>query len=73
MSPETDQTRLVRRALRELEFSDREVLVLREYERFSYDDISKMLNISIPAVRSRLYKARLALRGKFLSLSITRN
>ena len=71
--PESDQTRLVRLALRELEVSDREILVLREYERFSYDDISKMLNISIPAVRSRLYKARLALRGKFLSLSITRN
>ncbi|HKK21123.1 MAG TPA: RNA polymerase sigma factor [candidate division Zixibacteria bacterium] len=73
IEPETDQARIVRRALADLDLAHREVLILREYERFSYEEIAGILDITTAAVRNRLYKARVALREKFLSLSIARN
>jgi RNA polymerase sigma-70 factor (ECF subfamily) len=68
-----DQARIVRKALADLDLAHREVLILREYERFSYEEIAGMLDITAAAVRNRLYKARVALREKFLSHSIARN
>jgi RNA polymerase sigma-70 factor (ECF subfamily) len=40
----------------------REVFLLKDVEGLSYDEISEMVGISIPAVKSRLHRARLALR-----------
>jgi RNA polymerase sigma-70 factor (ECF subfamily) len=40
----------------------REVFLLKDVEGMSYEEISEMLGISIPAVKSRLHRARLALR-----------
>ena len=40
----------------------REVFLLKDVEGLSYEEISEMLGISIPAVKSRLHRARLALR-----------
>ncbi len=39
----------------------REVLLLREIEDFSYEEISELLNIPVGTVRSRLHRARQAL------------
>ena len=47
----------------------RSIIVLREMEDCDYDTISEMLNIPIGTVRSRLHRARKALRG-FLQESI---
>ena len=43
----------------------REIVVLRELQQFSYEEISKMLKIPIGTVESRLYRARQELRKRF--------
>ncbi len=52
----------IRRALDQLEASDREILMLREYEQLSYAEIAGMLRTPVNTVRSRLFRARLALK-----------
>lgn len=41
--------------------SDREILTLRELEGMSGEDTASMLGLSLPAMKSRLHRARLAL------------
>jgi len=52
----------VRRALDQLDAIDREVLMLREYEQLSYSEIARLLRIPVNTVRSRLFRARMALK-----------
>jgi RNA polymerase sigma-70 factor, ECF subfamily len=52
----------IRRALEQLDADDREILMLREYEQLSYAEIAGMLRLPVNTVRSRLFRARLALR-----------
>ena len=52
----------VRQALRRLDESEREILMLREYEQLSYSEIADLLRIPMNTVRSRLFRARLALK-----------
>ena len=40
----------------------REVFLLKDVEGLSYEEISEMVGISVPAVKSRLHRARRALR-----------
>jgi RNA polymerase sigma-70 factor (ECF subfamily) len=40
----------------------REVLMLREYEQLSYEDIAELLAIPLNTVRSRLFRARSEVR-----------
>lgn len=58
-----DKTLAVRQALEQLEPEAREVLLLREYEQLSYGEIAQLLSIPVNTVRSRLFRARLALKG----------
>lgn len=51
----------VQRALRALTSDQRAVIVLREFEDLSYDQIATILDLSMPAVRSRLHRARIEL------------
>ena len=53
----------IRAALFQLDSEHREVLMLREYEQLSYDDISEILSIPLNTVRSRLSRARTELRA----------
>ena len=46
-----------------LEEMDREILMLREYEELSYAEIAKLLHLGLNTVRSRLFRARLALKN----------
>ena len=48
----------IRQALERLDAPQREVLMLREYEQLSYDEIAELLKIPINTVRSRLFRAR---------------
>ena len=61
----TDCTRTlwVRQALGRLDFPEREILMLREYEQLSYVEIAELLRIPVNTVRSRLFRARMALRN----------
>lgn len=59
-SSEADQW--VRQALNKLDSTEREIIMLREYEQLSYEEISKLLHLRINTVRSRLFRARLAIK-----------
>ena len=52
----------IRQALGRLEDDAREVLMLREYEQLSYAEIASLLRVPVNTVRSRLFRARLALK-----------
>jgi len=56
--------RTVRAALRELSREHRAVLVLREMQGLNYDEIARVLDCSLGTVKSRLNRARQALRDK---------
>jgi len=53
----------VRRAVEKLEPMDREILLLREFEQLSYAEIADLLGLPLNTVRSRLFRARTALRN----------
>jgi RNA polymerase sigma-70 factor (ECF subfamily) len=52
---------LVRQALQQLSDEHRAVLVLREFAGLTYDELGATLGLSVPAARSRLHRARMAL------------
>src|SRR5215469_15465197 len=52
----------VRRAVEKLDPIDREIVMLREFEQLSYAEISDLLQLPLNTVRSRLFRARTALR-----------
>ena len=60
-----EQVELVNRFLNELSPEYREVLVLREYQNLSYDEIASVTRNTVSSVKSRLFKARRKL-GQFL-------
>ena len=61
-SDSTEAGLWVRRALAKLDRTDREILMLREYEQLSYAEIGTLLDLPLNTVRSRLFRARMALR-----------
>jgi RNA polymerase sigma-70 factor, ECF subfamily len=54
--------RAIRQATDRLPEGYREVFLLKDVEGMSYEEIAEMMRISVPAVKSRLHRARLALR-----------
>ncbi len=42
---------------------DREILLLREFEQLSYAEIADLFQLPLNTVRSRLFRARTALRN----------
>lgn len=52
----------VRRSMGELSWEHREVLDLREYQELSYEEISERLGVDLGTVKSRISRARSALR-----------
>src|SRR5438046_5570738 len=52
----------VRRAVEKLEPLDREIVMLREFEQPSYAETADLLALRLNTVRSRLFRARTALR-----------
>jgi RNA polymerase sigma-70 factor (ECF subfamily) len=72
-APGTDATTVlwVRQALAELDEKDREILMLREYEQLSYEEIAAVAGVPLGTVRSRLFRARLALKDKLVGQPVT--
>jgi RNA polymerase sigma-70 factor (ECF subfamily) len=60
---------LVRKVLEDLTEEHRAVLVLREIEGYSYEEISRMLNCSLGTVKSRLSRAREVMRRELTKRS----
>jgi RNA polymerase sigma-70 factor (ECF subfamily) len=54
----------VRQALASLPDLDRDVLMLREYDQLDYAEIAALTGVPIGTVRSRLFRARMALRAE---------
>ncbi|MCU1251792.1 MAG: polymerase sigma factor, sigma-70 family [Edaphobacter sp.] len=52
----------LRDGVNRLERIDREILLLREFEQLSYAEIAELLKLPLNTVRSRLFRARTALR-----------
>ncbi|HKW32868.1 MAG TPA: sigma-70 family RNA polymerase sigma factor [Candidatus Acidoferrum sp.] len=58
----TDASVWVRRAVEKLDPVDREIVMLREFEQLSYAEVADLLQLPLNTVRSRLFRARRALR-----------
>lgn len=65
-----EEIELVRRALGRLQPKDFQILVLREFEELSYEEIGTRLKISPASVPSRLHRARAALARRLKELGI---
>lgn len=61
--PDADAAMWVRRAIAQLDPDDREMLMFREYDELSYQEIADVCRIPINTVRSRLFRARMALKA----------
>jgi RNA polymerase sigma-70 factor (ECF subfamily) len=53
-----ERTLVLQRVLSQLSPEYREAVILREWNGMSYEEISEILQTSIPAIKSRLFKAR---------------
>jgi RNA polymerase sigma-70 factor, ECF subfamily len=59
-SPGFENQLQVRQAIARLDATDREILLLREFEQLSYSEIASVLALPLNTVRSRLFRARRA-------------
>src|SRR5438093_992699 len=62
---ETELQRTIEQAILQLPETQRMALVLRRYEQLSYEQIAEVLDLSVPAVKSVLFRARSELRSRF--------
>lgn len=62
--PVQEKSLCIKEALGRLDPSEREILMLREYEQLSYSEISELLRLPVNTVRSRLFRARMALKER---------
>jgi RNA polymerase sigma-70 factor (ECF subfamily) len=60
----TEQTNFVNELISSLPLKYREVIVLRHLRDLSYEEMSKILNISLGSVKTRLFRARELLKNK---------
>lgn len=56
--------RAIETAIAELPETQRMALVLRRYEELSYEEIADVLELSVPAIKSLLFRARTELRER---------
>lgn len=60
---EQELQRAIEAGISQLPETQRMALVLRRYDEFSYEQIAEVLDQSVPAVKSLLFRARTELRG----------
>jgi RNA polymerase sigma-70 factor (ECF subfamily) len=61
---QVEQREVIKNAIRELNEEYRSVIVLRDIQGFSYEEISNILDCSLGTVKSRINRARTMLRDK---------
>ena len=54
----------IQKAIDELPETQRMAVILRRYDEFSYEEIAEILGLTVPAVKSVLFRARTDLREK---------
>ncbi len=63
-----EELEMLHDAINQLDYGDREIIILREFEGYSYEEISAMLNLPAGSVMSRLFYARKYLAEKMKRL-----
>src|SRR6266568_1436586 len=61
---ESELQQAIEEAIMQLPESQRMALILRRYEQLSYEQIAEVLDLSVPAVKSVLFRARTELRSR---------
>src|SRR6266478_1173247 len=61
---EGELQKAIQEAINQLPESQRMAIILRRYEDMSYEDIAKVMETTVPAVKSILFRARAELREK---------
>ena len=61
---EGELQKAIQEAINELPESQRMAIILRRYEDMSYEDIAKVMETTVPAVKSILFRARAELRDR---------
>src|SRR5213080_183517 len=61
---EADLQQAIEEAIQRLPETQRIALVLRRYQKLSYEQIAEVLDLSVPAVKSVLFRARTELRSR---------
>jgi RNA polymerase sigma-70 factor (ECF subfamily) len=61
---ESELQQAIEEAIQRLPETQRIALVLRRYEQLSYEQIAEVLDLSVPAVKSVLFRARTELRSR---------
>ena len=61
-NPSPEMVLGLRQAVSRLDANEREILLLREFEELTYDEIARILRLPLNTVRSRLFRARMSLR-----------
>jgi len=62
-----ERTKLVRLSIKKLPAEQREALILREYHKKSYDEISQIIDCSLEKVKILIFRARDQLRNNLAS------
>ena len=65
---EKEELEMLHKTINQLETEEREILILREFENYSYDEIANMLDIPVGTVMSRLFYVRKKLAEKMKSV-----
>lgn len=60
-----ERTQAVHNAVARLREKDKKVLILRDLQRLSERETAQCLNSTVPAVKTRLFRARIMLRAEF--------
>lgn len=66
-----DQTELLHRALATLPEDVREVIVLARFQELPYEDVARVLDISLSAVKTRIHRAMKDLRAAYFRIQKT--
>jgi RNA polymerase sigma-70 factor (ECF subfamily) len=61
---ESELHQAIEESIQRLPETQRLALVLRRYQQLSYEQIAEILNLSVPAVKSVLFRARTELRSR---------
>ncbi|MGB7070716.1 MAG: sigma-70 family RNA polymerase sigma factor [Pyrinomonadaceae bacterium] len=70
IAEETERSKLVRQAVRSLPPELRQVIVMKEFEEMTFQEISEALELPLSTVKSRLYTALKQLRMKLALTTI---
>lgn len=65
-----ERTEIIRREIASLREPYRSAIILRDLEGLSYEEIAEILNVSPGTVKSRIHRARMLLRERFIALEL---